>query len=389
MTRPQVIRWTIVAVILIGAIVVWRVALAPKDGASGAKVGGSDRSSSPGVPRSGGGSSPTLRVSATVITPSPFTETLSLTGSIMANERIEVRSEMGGRITRIGFKEGARVRKGQMLVQMDDAELRARLKKLERQLVLDTDKQTRYATLKNIDGVSQEELEVVNAQVDVRRAEIEELQAQQAKTVIRAAFSGRAGLRAVSIGAVISPSTLITTLADDNTLKLEYTAPERYAAGIKPGDRVSFTVRGRGVTEQQTATIYALEPGVDAASRAVRIRANIIRTKSNATTNPRTSTRGADGIGDMIPGMFADVVLTLSQVNDALMVPSQSIVQDMEGASVILVRNGKAQPTKVELGGRTPSHVRVISGVGAGDTVLTSGLLMVKKNMAVQPEVQQ
>lgn len=384
MTRPQVLRWTIVAVILIGAIIVWRVVTTPAIRPPGGPMAGSppgSGSSDPGGPRASGGSP--LKVSAVIISPSPFTETLSLTGSIMANERIEVRSEVGGRITRIGFKEGARVRKGQMLVQMDDAELRARLKKLERQLVLDTDKQTRYATLKNIDGVSQEELDVVNAQVDVRRAEIEELQAQRAKTVIRAAFSGRAGLRAVSIGAVISPSTLITTLADDHTLKLEYTAPERYAAGIKPGDRVSFTVRGRGTTEQQTATIYALEPGVDAASRAVRIRANIMRA-TNAT-----KTRGVGGVGDMIPGMFADVVLTLSQVNDALMVPSQSIVQDMEGASVILVRNGKAQPTKVELGGRTPSHVRVLSGVGAGDTVLTSGLLMVKKNMSVQPEVQQ
>jgi len=374
MTRPQVVRWTIIAAILIAAIIVWRLVSSPKDGpipTAGSTAGG---------PRGSGG--PPLKVSAVVITPSPFTETLSLTGSIMANERIEVRSEVGGRITRIGFKEGARVRKGQMLVQMDDAELRARLKKLQRQLVLDTDKQTRYATLKDIDGVSQEELDVVNAQVDVRRAEIEELQAQMAKTVIRAAFSGRAGLRAVSIGAVISPSTLITSLADDNTLKLEYTAPERYAAGIRTGDRVSFTVRGRGVTEQQAATIYALEPGVDAASRAVRIRANIMRT-SNATTS-----RGVGGSGDMIPGMFADVVLTLSQVNDALMVPSQSIVQDMEGASVILLRNGKAQPTKIELGGRTPSHVRVLSGVGPGDTVLTSGLLMVKKNMAVQPEIK-
>lgn len=291
----------------------------------------------------------------------------------MANERIEVRSEVGGRITRIGFQEGARVRKGQVLVQMDDAELQARFKKLGRQLVLDIDRQTRYAALKNIDGVSQEELDGINAQVDVRRAEIEELQAQMAKTLIRAAFSGRTGLRQVSVGAVITPSTLITTLADDNTLKLEYTIPERYAAGIRIGERVAFTVRGRGVSDQQVASVYALEPGVDAASRAVRVRARIARGKADAA---------------MIPGMFADVKLSLSNVSDALMVPSEAIVQDMAGASVLLVRNGTAQPTKVELGGRTPSHVRVLSGVSAGDTVLTSGLLMVKKNMPVKAEVR-
>lgn len=359
MTQPQILRWTIIAAALVALIVVWRL-IATKE--STKRSSAQTSSSAP------------LKVLAVVVTPSPFTETLSLTGSIMANERIEVRSEVGGRITRIGFKEGARVRKGQMLIQMDDAGLRATLKKLERQLILDTDKQTRYAALKNIDGVSQEELDVINAQVDVRHAEIEELQAQLDKTVIRAAFSGRAGLRAVSIGAVISPSTLITTLADDNTLKLEYTVPERYAAGVRVGDRVSFTVRGRGVSDQQTATIYALELGVDATSRSVRIRANIVRSKTN---------------GAMIPGMFADVKLTLTSVSDALMVPSEAIVQDMEGASVLLVHNGKAQPMRVELGGRTPSHVRVLSGVNAGDTVLTSGLLMVKKNMAVQPEVQQ
>lgn len=367
MTRPQAVRWIVIVAILIAAIVIWRIASAPKDGTRGSGIEGGG----PKGPNAGVGAQP-LKVSAVVITPSPFTETLSLTGSIMANERIDVRSEVGGRITRIGFQEGARVRKGQMLVQMDDAELRAGLKKLERQLVLDVDKQKRYAALKEIDGASQEELDVINAQVDIRRAEIEELQAKLEKTTIRAAFAGRAGLRAVSVGAVITPQTLITVLADDNSLKLEYTVPERYASGIKPGDVVTFTVRGRGVSEEHSAKIYALEPGVDASSRAVSIRANIARGKD----------------ADIIPGMFADVTLTLTKVNDALLVPSQAIVQDMAGASVLLVHDGKAQPTKVELGGRTPSQVRVLSGINAGDTVLTSGLLMVKANMPVQPEIR-
>jgi len=203
MTRKRIVRWTIIIAVLIAAIVVLRLVTSNKDGAQGG-AGGASKGPPGGGPSGGGPSGAPLKVSAVVITPSPFSETLSLTGSIMANERIEVRSEVGGRITRIGFQEGARVRKGQVLIQMDDAELRARFSKLGRQLVLDTDKQKRYEALKKIDGVSQEELDVIDAQVDIRRAEIEELQAQMAKTLIRAAFSGRAGLREVSVGAVIT-----------------------------------------------------------------------------------------------------------------------------------------------------------------------------------------
>lgn len=314
-----------------------------------------------GAPGGPGGPPPVAK--AIVVTAEPFTESVQLTGSVVANEAIDVTTEIGGRIVRLGFAEGGRVQRGQLLVKLWDDDLRAKLMKVERQLKLDEDRAKRLQDLKPVDGVSAQDLDVALATVDMRRAEIDELKAQLSRTEIRAPFGGRVGIRSVSEGAVVSPQTRITTLMDDGGLKIDFNVPERFASLVRPGSTLDVTLRG--ATAPRRATVIALDPGLREDTRTLRVRARLQDAR------------------DAVAGMFADVKLTLDAEPNAILVPSESIVQDINGASVFVVQGGKAVKRTVTTGGRTASHVRVLDGVAAGDTVLTTGLLFVKKNMPV------
>lgn len=300
-----------------------------------------------------------------VVAAVPFDEALSLTGTILPNEMVDIVAEVGGRIVRLGFSEGAVVKKGQLLVKLWDADLQARLSKARQQLTVDEDRLRRLKELRNVDGVSIQDFDVATATVGIRKAEIEDLEAQISRTELRAPFDGRVGLRNVSEGAVITPATVVTSLRDERTLKLECSLPERYAAAVAPGMPMQFTVRGRGAVESRTAQVYATDPGMDTRTRTLRVRARVTRTP------------------DLVPGMFADIRFELSDVADALLVPSESVVPDINGASVYVSRNGVARQARVELGGRSATHVRVLSGIAAGDTVITTGLLMIKQGAPI------
>lgn len=314
------------------------------------------------------------KVSAVVLVPRPFTESLTLTGSILANEQVEIRSEVNGRITAINFTEGSIVSKGQVLVSLDDSELKAKLSRLKAQLQLDNNRFNRQAQLRKIDGISAEDYEAAQAQVSIREAEINELEVQIERTRIRAPFSGQTGLRKVSVGAVISPQTLITALADLSTMKLEFSAPERFIKGFSIGTEVTFHVRDRMGSELFRGVVYAVDPFLDNETRSLRVRARVVH--------------DAKSTSFLRPGMFADVVMQLSSVDDALLVPSESLQPGMSGTSVFVLNGGRATQTPVEVGGRDASFVRLLKGVKAGDTVATSGLLILKDGMPVQVQLQ-
>lgn len=361
MKNKKVLIWTIVVAVAMGAFFLIR----SLTGTSTAK--GPGAGPSPGGP--GGVKAGPVSVRGIVVQPSSFDESITLTGSIMANESVEIRSEVSGRIIKLGFQEGGLVRKGQLLVKLFDADLRAQLAKARQQLKIDEDKMRRYAELKRVDGVSTEEYEVAAAQVEMRKAEIDVLLAQISRTEILAPFSGRIGLRQVSDGAVITTNTLIAVLADEQQLKLECSIPERYASTVALGKSLSFRTRGRDTMQGREAVIYAIDPAVEASTRTLKIRA-----------------RCKDSRG-LVAGMFADINLPLATVNDALLVPTEAIVPDLNGTKIFVQRGGVARPVFVETGGRTPTMVRISSGIAAGDTVLTTGLLLLKPGLPVKTEL--
>jgi membrane fusion protein (multidrug efflux system) len=268
-------------------------------------------------------------------------------------------------VSEIRFVEGASVRAGQLLVKLADDDLRARKKKLEQQLALESNRKQRLERLRAVDGASLDDYEGAVAQVAMRTAEIDEINAAIAKTEIRAPFSGVVGLRQVSLGAVIAPSTLLATLTNVNDLNIDCSVPERYTASLGIGSVLKFRVHGTD-SVLRTARIRAFEPMVDTRTRTQRLRARIDDTRT------------------LNAGAFADVMVALDEQPEAILLPSQAVVQDQSGATVYRVERGIARMIPVTLGGRTATHVHVLSGIMPGDTVVVSGILFVKNGQPVK-----
>lgn len=318
-----------------------------------------------GIPASGSGNAEPLAVEAYLVRPDTIDNNIFVTGTLIANEEVELSSESSGIISDIYLKEGADVRKGDLLIKINDSELKAQLNRAEFRLNLAEDREHRQRQLLEKGGISQEEYDATLNEVNVLRAEVALIEAQIAKTEVRAPFSGKVGLKYVSDGSYISPNSRITTLQDIDPIKIDFSVPERYAAMIKVGNKVKFTVQG--VDTVLEAVVYAKEPRIDSETRTLQVRA-----------------RSANPDGVLLPGAFADLELTLNTETNALMVPAISLVPDLEGQKVYVIENGVVVPRKVETGLRTESMVQILKGVEAGDTVLTTGLLQVSPNMKVK-----
>ncbi len=306
----------------------------------------------------------TLSVDVYLANPDTIENNIFTTGTLLANEEVELASESSGLIEEIFLEEGEYVEKGQLLIKINDSELQAQLNRAEFRLNLAEDREKRQAQLLDKGGISQEEYDATLNEVNVMRAEVALIEAQIAKTEIRAPFAGQIGLKYVSDGSYITPSTRIATLQDIDPIKIDFSIPERYAALVEVGNKVEFTVSG--LDRALTASVYAKEPRIDTETRSLQVRA-----------------KSPNKDGALLPGAFADLELTLSTINDALMVPSISIVPELQGQKVFVVKNGMVQPQTVSTGLRNEAKVQITEGIAEGDSVLTSGLLQVRPGMPV------
>jgi membrane fusion protein (multidrug efflux system) len=322
--------------------------------------------SGPGSPGGGVKTQAAPTVDVDVIVPTDFTDTVDLTGEVSAEDAIELRPEVSGRVEKILFQEGRDVGKGQLLVKLADADLQARKAKVASQLQLERKRVERLKKVRAVDGVSDEDYESAVAAEAMRASELAEVQAQIEKTELRAPFAGRMGLRGVSVGAVVGPSTLMSTLTSIGALNVDFSVPERYISSLAVGGKLLVRIRGNASVQRVSAMITAIEPIVSAQTRTQRVRACLAAPKGIAS------------------GQFAEVTLFQNSIPDALLVPTEAVVQDMRGATVFRVRNGRAERCIVQLGARTPSLVHVTSGLQAGDSVITNGILFVKPGKPVK-----
>ncbi len=327
------------------------------------KISGSESSSGSD---SGSSDAPT-RVDATVVQPGIVTERIRTTGTLRADESVEVASEASGKITDIQFEEGTRVQQGDLLVQINDSELQAEKQRLQHQLRLAEDRAERQRQLLAEGGVSQEEYDATVNEVEVLKADLKLVEARIEKTKVRAPFDGVVGLRAVSEGAYLSPQTRITTLQRIDPVKVNFSVSEKYASRVGPGQSVMFSVRGR--EDRMTGEVYATDTEVDSDTRTLQLRAR--------APNPG---------GMLRPGMFADVTVTLGTIDDAIVVPSFAVLPTLDGQRVFVVENGTAQPRNVALGVRTDSTVQVTDGLALRDTVITSGIQEMRAGLPVRIE---
>src|SRR5690606_6824367 len=285
-----------------------------------------------------------------VLVPTEFKENLSLSGTLEANEQIAIRSEVAGLVERINFKEGSKVNKGQLLVKINDIELRARLSKAQTAQKLAQENERRAALLLDKQAISQEEYDMASADYFSAKAEIELIKAQLQKTAIQAPFPGTIGLRNVSIGGYITSTDIIANLVNTERLKLTFSIPEKYASRIKINDVFDFTSSNTSDTHQ--ARIYAIEPKLDLQTRTLKMR--------GYTENENQT---------LYPGMFVNISLPLETITDALMVPSEALIPIQNGKKIFVFSDGKAIEREVQTGARTNSMVRVTSGLKPGDTI--------------------
>jgi membrane fusion protein (multidrug efflux system) len=313
----------------------------------------------------GGGDKKPAKVTGIVLKPQVFSDNLSLSGSIDANEQIEVRSEVSGVVESINFNEGTLVSKGQMLFKINDIELRAQLSQAKTRQTLASENERRAKLLLQKEAISQEEYDIASADFRSAQAQTQLIQAQIAKTTVRAPFSGKIGLRSISKGTYVTPTTIIAKLVNTNQVKITFSIPEKYATKMKVNSPLSFTVSGS--KEIYTAKIYAIEPEIEVATRTLKMRAVAQNSE-----------------GKLIPGTFANIALPLEKINDALLVPTEALIPIQNGKKVFIAVNGKAKEVIVETGARTDKNVLVISGLKAGDTVLTNGVMTLKDDSPVK-----
>lgn len=306
-----------------------------------------------------------MGVEGRILKAEKFAENLTLSGTLEANEEIELRSEVSGIVESINFEEGKKVSKGQVLFRVNDIELRAQLSKVKTAQQLASENQRRAKLLLDKQAISQEEFDVSNADFESARAESDLIAAQLSKTTVRAPFSGTIGLRSISEGTYVTPLTPIARLVNTNQLKLTFAIPEKYVSRMKVGTILTFTTSNS--KEEHTATIYAIEPQVDIATRTLKMRA-IAENKE----------------GKLYPGTFANVTLPLETVDDALLVPTEALIPIQNGKKIFIVENGQAKDVEVETGARTDSSVRVLSGIKAGDTILTTGVMSLRNGTPVK-----
>ncbi len=290
---------------------------------------------------------------------------IEVPGTILANESTEIHPEVSGRIVELNVKEGTYVQQGAMLAKLYDGDLQAQLRKLDVQLKIAEQTEKRQAELLKIQGISQQEYDLSLLQVNNLKADIDIIKESIRKTEIRAPFSGKLGLKNISPGAYVTPSTIVTTISQVTLLKIQFNVPERYGSQLRTGQNISFTIDGSLKTFN--ASVIASEVKMDENTRSLAIRAVV------KETDPA-----------LIPGAFAKVKIVLGQNENAIMIPNIIVVPQGRKKQVFLYKAGKSVPVDITTGVRDSTEIQVLAGVKAGDTVITSGLLFLRPGADVK-----
>ncbi len=306
----------------------------------------------------------TLNVSGYLIQPYQLSDLYKSTGTLRPDEEVELAFETSGKIVSINFTEGTRVKKGDLLAKINDKPLQAQLEKLSAQRKLAEEKEFRQKSLLNKDAISQESYDQIVTELQTIQADINLVKARISETELRAPFDGIIGLRYVSEGSFTNPSTKIARLVKINPIKLEFSIPERYANQVQIGYPVTFTVDGTNSIYE--ARVYAIDPQIEENTRTIVIRA-LYPNKNE----------------ELKSGRFASVTLLLSQVDNAIAIPAEAVIPEMEGEMVYVYNKGKASAVKIGIGLRTESLVQIVDGLKFGDTLLTSGILQLRHNLPV------
>jgi membrane fusion protein (multidrug efflux system) len=293
-----------------------------------------------------------------------ISDTVEANGTVIANDFVALHPEVGGRITYLNVPEGQFITMGTVIARINDEDLEAQVEKSK--VLLDIAQKTvdRYAKLLAVNGINQSDYDAAVSTVNGYKADINYTQALINKTILKAPFNGKVGLRMVSPGAFVSTTDVIASMQTDDKLKIDFTIPEQYSNLVKIGNSVLFESDASG-SAKGSANIVAVEPQINQATRNVKVRAVL----NNANLNP---------------GAFVKVYMVESRNDHAIMVPTNAIIPEDINNQLIVVKNGKANVVKVKTGIRLAGNVEITSGINPGDSIVVTGVLFARPKAPVK-----
>ncbi|MEO8145684.1 MAG: efflux RND transporter periplasmic adaptor subunit [Betaproteobacteria bacterium] len=316
------------------------------------------------------GPPPAMAVKVVAARIAPAVDEVTAVGTLRADEAVTIRPEIAGRVVEFRFTEGQAVARGAVLVKLDQAELAAVLASSTAQTQLDKQRLERSEDLFKKSFISQQALDEARSNHARSLAKQREDSAKLAKTEMRAAFPGIAGLRQVSEGQYVAAGTDIVRLEKIDQLKLDFRIPESFIGKLKTGQPIKVLLDAYP-EEAFAGTVFAIEPGVDEQTRTVVLRARV----ANAGLKLR-------------PGMFARVQVQLGVREKAIWVPEAAIVPKGQDLTVFRVvagpdGSGKVDVVRVQSGARKVGEVEIVRGLAAGELVVTEGTQKVGPGSAV------
>jgi membrane fusion protein (multidrug efflux system) len=304
-------------------------------------------------------------VDGVVVQPGTVREQLEVTATLVANQQVDIVSELTRRIVKVNVKEGSRVRAGTPLFQLDDADLQAQLQRLRQQEKLAILNEERLKDLLAHEAIAQQDYDEAITNLKVLEAQIQEIQVTIGKTRIVAPFDGQVGIIKVYPGSVVSVNNVLTDIEDNSVVKVEFSVPEKYSNIIAPGSTHSFTIASD--EKQYNATVAARAASLSENTRTLLVHA--------IAKNPE---------GRLLPGQSARLSLNLSSSSEAISVSSQALLPTSKGYNVYVSRGGLVESRPVQIGQRSTGAVEITQGLTKGDTVITSNLLRLVPGAPVQ-----
>ena len=306
-----------------------------------------------------------LQVDAVLVTADYLEDLISSTGTVRAIREVDLSSEVSGKVIGLHINEGSQVEAGDLLVKVNDNDLQAELARLDSNIELFEETSERQQQLFERGGATQEDYDNTLMQLNNLRAEHATVLVQIDRTEVRAPFDGIVGLTYISEGAYVTPTTQIASLQNTDSVRVDFSIPERYSAHVQIGSNINFEVQG--VDSVFTGQVIATEPQIDPRTRTLQVRAV-----------------SENGERLLNPGAFANVELVLSVFDEALILPSVALIPDNGSYKVMVYQNGAVHESFVETGIRLRDRIQILSGIAPGDTVLVNGLMQVSEGSDVE-----
>ena len=301
---------------------------------------------------------PPLMVDVMIAAAQPISNIIEANGNVIASEFVELRPEVSGRLIYLNIAEGKTIVKGTIVARVNNADLKATLGKNKVQLDLAQKTVARYKQLLDINGLNQADFDAALNTANGLKADVAYTEALLEKTIIRAPFTGIAGLRQVSPGAYVSPTTILATLQQTSQVKIDFTLPEVYGSIIHTG--MTIAVEMDAVSKERgKAQVIATEPGANTNTRNLKVRALLLS-------------------GTYNPGGFVKVFIDAGKNRSSIKIPTNCIIPDDKNNQVVLVKNGLASFVNIQTGVREASTVEVVKGINVGDTIVVTGVLFAR-----------